>query len=117
MINGMIWLLGYQLVGELLSRALSLPVPGTVIGMLLLFLTFCVRKSIPDHLKETAPALLSHMSLLFIPVGVGLMAWRDMLRSYAVSLVSISLLSTLITWGVTAGVLHALRRGARGGRG
>ena len=116
MLNSLIWLLGYQLAGELISRSLSLPVPGAVIGMLLLFATFCVRKTIPEHLKQTAPALLGHLSMLFIPVGVGLMVWRKMLETYAVSLLAIVLASTLITWVVSAVTLHWLktRHTARG---
>lgn len=119
MLNALIWLLGYQLAGELISRSLSLPVPGAVLGMLLLFLTFSVRKTIPDHLKQTAPALLRHLSLLFIPAGVGVFALRKMLEAYAIQLIVIVLLSTLVTWVVSAWVLHRLlqRRSAAGRQG
>jgi holin-like protein len=118
MLNALIWLLGYQLAGEFLSRSLSLPVPGAVLGMLLLFLTFCVRKTIPDHLKQTVPGLLRHLSLLFIPAGVGLLLWRKILQAYALPLVLIVVVSTLVTWVVSATLLHALQqRGRRPGRG
>jgi holin-like protein len=110
MLNALIWLFGYQIAGEMICRALSLPVPGAVLGMLLLFLTFCIRKTIPDHLKQTVPGLLGHLSLLFIPAGVGVLLWRKMLQPYALRLVVVVLVSTVLTWVVSALVLHFLQR-------
>lgn len=110
MLNSLIWLLGYQIIGELICRALSLPLPGAVMGMLLLFLTFSVRKTIPAHLKQTAPALLQHLSLLFIPAGVGVLVWRRWLEAYALPLVLVIVSSTLATWVVSAWLLHRLRQ-------
>ena len=109
MLNSLIWLLGYQLVGELISRGLSLPVPGSVLGMLLLFLTFCVTKSIPSHLKQTVPALLQHLSLLFIPAGVGVLLWRKLLVAYAWQLMIIVLVATVLTGVSSAALLHWLQ--------
>lgn len=117
MLNALIWLLGFQLVGEFISRSLSLPLPGAVLGMLLLFLTFSVRKTIPDHLKQTAPRLLNHFSLLFIPAGVGIVQWRNMLQTYALSLFLIIVVSTLTTWVVSAGILHYLQNRHKAARG
>ena len=85
--------------------------------MLLLFLTFSVRKTIPDHLKQTAPRLLSHFSLLFIPAGVGIVLWRKMLQPYALSLFLIIVVSTLATWVVSAVVLHVLQNRHNAARG
>jgi len=110
-------LLGYQLAGEFLARSLSLPVPGSVLGMLLLFLTFCVRKTIPDHLKQTAPALLSHLSLLFIPAGVGVILLGSVLGAYGLPLLLLTLVSTLLTWLASAFLLHYLSSRQRRMRG
>lgn len=110
LLNALLWLVGYQIAGELISRALGLPLPGAVLGMLLLFLTFSVRKTIPDHLKATAPALLGHLSLLFIPASVGVMVWFDVLARHAVALMLIVIVSTVATWLSSAFLLHALTR-------
>jgi holin-like protein len=115
-LNALIWLLGFQLAGEAICRALALPLPGAVLGMLLLFLTLCVRRTIPDDLRATVPGLLRHLSLLFIPAGVGVILWRALLAPFAWQLLCLVLLATLLTWLATAGFLHWMRRTARAGR-
>jgi putative effector of murein hydrolase LrgA (UPF0299 family) len=116
LLNALLWLIGYQLAGEFVCRALGLPLPGSVLGMLLLFLTFSVRKTIPEHLKQIAPALLSQLSLLFIPASVGVMLWFNVLAAHAVAMVLIVIVSTLATWLTSAMVLHALQRRKLHGR-
>lgn len=95
-------LLVYQLVGEVIARGLGLSLPGPVIGMALLFLTLVVRGGLPDGLKTTAEGLLKHLSLLFVPAGVGVMMHLHLLRDewQAVSLALV--LSTVATIAVTA---------------
>lgn len=62
-----------QLIGETLSGVLSLPVPGPVIGMLILFCGLLLRGEIPNALAQTADGLLRSLSLLFVPAGTGVM--------------------------------------------
>lgn len=101
-------LLVYQLVGEGIARGLGLSLPGPVIGMALLFLTLVVRGGLPEGLKTTAQGLLKHLSLLFVPAGVGVMMHLHLLRDewQAVSLALV--LSTVATIAVTALVMVAL---------
>ena len=56
-----------QLLGELVVTALGLPVPGPVLGMALLFAGLLTYGSVPADLASTADALLSNLSLLFVP--------------------------------------------------
>jgi holin-like protein len=72
-LNGLTILLLFQLIGEILSHLLKAPIPGPVIGMLLLFISLFFMKSGEDSLNQSSSAILSHLSLLFIPAGVGLM--------------------------------------------
>ena len=111
-------LLVYQLVGEIIVVALGLPVPGPVIGMAMLFVTLVVRGQVTGHLRETASGLLRHLSLLFVPAGVGVMAHLGRLRHEWLP-ISVSLVaSTLVTIAVTALVMRALlsRRTRRQGQ-
>ena len=62
-----------QLAGELLVQWLGLPVPGPLIGMLLLFVALLVRGRVPEALGETAGHLLRNLMLLFIPAVTGVM--------------------------------------------
>jgi len=101
-------LLVYQLVGEIAVIALRLPVPGPVVGMALLFVTLIVRGTVTDEFRDVANGLLRHLSLLFVPAGVGVMAHLSRLEDEWLP-ISVSLvLSTLMTIAVTALVMRWL---------
>ena len=101
-------LLVYQLVGEIVVVAFRLPVPGPVVGMALLFVSLMIRGSVSDDLRDTAQGLLRHLSLLFVPAGVGVMAHLNRLTDEWLP-ISVSLVfSTLLTIAVTAIVMRAL---------
>jgi holin-like protein len=60
-----------QLAGEVAARALGLPVPGPVLGLVLLFAALLPRGEAPEDLSRTADGLLGNLGLLFVPAGVG----------------------------------------------
>lgn len=101
-------LLVYQLVGEIAVIAFGLPIPGPVVGMALLFVSLIVRGRVAEDLGSTANGLLRHLSLLFVPAGVGVMAHLDRLASEWLPITVSLLLSTLTTIAVTAIVMRAL---------
>ena len=71
MIAGLLTLLGCQLTGEFAVRLLGVPVPGAVVGMVLLFVVLQVRRPRPDTgVVRSADALIRHLQLLFVPAGV-----------------------------------------------
>jgi len=85
MIAGLAWLVGFQLAGQLVSQTFGLPVPGTVIGMLLCFVWLRFRRTPDDAaIVRTATALLGHLQLFFIPAGVGVVVYLTTLRQHAV---------------------------------
>jgi putative effector of murein hydrolase LrgA (UPF0299 family) len=108
-LRGLAWLLAMQSLGELLSRGLSLPFPGPVIGMLLLLLLLSLPV-VREPVAECANFLLSHLSLLFVPVGVGVMTHMGLLSQYGVRMLVIIVLSTWIGLAVTVLALKAIRR-------
>ncbi|CAA9419396.1 MAG: Antiholin-like protein LrgA [uncultured Ramlibacter sp.] len=108
---GIAWLLSLQTLGELLSRGLSLPLPGPVVGMLLL-LPALNSRVVRDAVGACAEFLLAHLSLLFVPVAVGVMAYLPLLAQYGWRLLAVLLLSTWIGLAVTALLLRALTRDA-----
>ena len=72
-IPSLIVLLACQLAGTAVQQFFSLPIPGAVIGMLLLFVGLIARRKISENLQQTSLTLLRYMPLLFVPVGVGVM--------------------------------------------
>ena len=108
-LRGLAWLLLLQSIGELLSRGLSLPFPGPVIGMVLLLVALrwpVVREPV----SVCADFLLSHLSLLFVPVGVGVMTHLSLVGQYGGRMLLVIVLSTLIGLAVTALALNFLWR-------
>lgn len=108
-LRGLGWLLALQSLGELLSRGLGLPFPGPVVGMLLLLLALrwaVVREPV----AACADYLLQHLSLLFVPVGVGVMTHLSIVSEYGGRMLLVLAASTLVGLGVTALVLRALWR-------
>jgi holin-like protein len=103
-------LLVYQTVGEIAALWLGLPIPGPVIGMVMLFATLVARGSVPDNLRDTANGLLTHLSLLFVPAGVGLMIHIERIRGEALPIVVSLVVSTAATIAVTALVFAWFRR-------
>ncbi len=70
-------LLVCQLAGETAARALGLPVPGPVLGLLLLFAFVFQRGGPPEALRETSLGLLRHLTILFVPAAVGVIRHVD----------------------------------------
>jgi len=106
-LRGLAWLLALQSLGELLARGLHLPFPGPVVGMVLLLLALqwpLVRAPV----STCADFLLSHLSLLFVPVGVGVMTHLALVAQYGGRMLLVIVLSTWIGLAVTAWVLFKL---------
>jgi holin-like protein len=106
MIESFAVLLVCQLIGEILVTAAHLPVPGPVVGMLLLFIGLLVRGTVPEVLARTAGALLQHLSLLFVPAGVGVMLHLELLADQWAAVGLALLVSTALTL-LVAGALMA----------
>ena len=114
-LQGMTWLLTLQLVGEALARLLMLPFPGPVVGMLLLVASLHFRV-LREPVHAAATYLLSHLSLLFVPVGVGVITHLDLLRDYGVRLMLVIALSTWAGMAVTTLLVRALMRNPQDAR-
>jgi holin-like protein len=106
-LQGITVLLVLQSVGELVSRWLHLPLPGPVVGMLLLLLTL-QHSWVQGCVAAVAEFLLSHLSLLFVPVGVGVMTHLGLVHQYGVRIGVVVVVSTWVSLAVTAWVLRAL---------
>ena len=107
-LRGLTWLLALQSLGELLARGLTLPFPGPVIGMMLLLLALR-WKAVREPVAVCANFLLSHLSLLFVPVGVGVMTHFTLVAQYEFRMLAVVVLSTLVGLLVTVLTLHWMR--------
>jgi putative effector of murein hydrolase LrgA (UPF0299 family) len=99
-----------QLAGEAVVRALELPVPGPVIGMVILFALMAAKAPLPAMMQDTADGILRHLSLLFVPAGVGLVNNLDRLGADGLKLGLVVIVSTVIALTVTALVFAGIAR-------
>jgi holin-like protein len=116
MIAALTMLLLCQLAGELLTRLLRLPVPGPVLGMLLLFALLLFRPKGEGAIRESAGALLRNLSLLFVPAGVGLIRHAGRLRQEWIAIAVAIVVSTAATLVVSALVFFAVSRATEADR-
>ncbi len=110
MIEAGILLLICQLAGESIVRAVDIPVPGPVLGALLMLAFLGVRRRVPESLDKTSHELLGNFSLLFIPAGVGIIVHWARLEAEAVALIAALIGSTALTITVTALVFAGVDR-------
>lgn len=110
MISALTLLLLFQLIGEVVARSLDLPIPGPVIGMLLLFLALTARGGPSEDLRTTSQNLLQHLSLLFVPAGTGIMVHLHRVADEWLALILSLLISTLATLVVTALAMKLCQR-------
>jgi holin-like protein len=109
-INGLCLLLVYQLAGELVTLYFDLAVPGPVIGMLMLLATMVVLRRVPSDMDDAAGVLLSHLSLLFVPAGVGVMVHFELIGAEWLPLLVALLASTVGGMALAALTMQAVAR-------
>ncbi|MDE2007637.1 MAG: CidA/LrgA family protein [Rhodospirillales bacterium] len=110
LLRGLLALLVFQLAGEVAARGFGLPIPGPVIGFVLLAL---LLGAWPAARREVAPAadgLLRHLSLLFVPAAVGVIQQWHLVRDQALPIGVALVVSTWAALAVTALVFRAVAR-------
>ncbi|MHA6732357.1 CidA/LrgA family protein [Devosia sp. A369] len=117
MLLGLFVLLACQLVGEVIARGLGLPIPGPVIGIVLLFIVLVVhgRLSRPEaaeqgEVAKVADGLLANLGLVFIPAGVGISQHYQLILDNGFALVAALVISTVLTLIVSVGVFRGVSR-------
>lgn len=94
--------LGICLLGEGISLLLPIAFPGSVISMILLFLLLLTGLLRPDHIRQKSDFLLQNMAFFFIPAGVGIMEYTDVLLPVVLPLLLICLITTVLTFAASA---------------
>lgn len=115
LIHGILGLLGCQLLGEIIAQLAGLPVPGPVIGMLLLLAFLLGYGGPPAALRRVSETLLNYLALLFVPAGVGVMVHFRLIAGDWVAIGAALVVSTAVTLVATMlalrGMLALRRRG------
>ena len=108
MLGAFTWLLLFQLVGEITVRWSKLPLPGAVVGMLLLFAVLVTRGGVPENLRATSNTLLQHLMLLLVPATTGVMIHFKRVGKEWLPIVLAGVGGAAVTMAVTALSLRLL---------
>jgi holin-like protein len=106
MIRGLIILLAFQGAGEIVSRLFSLPIPGPVIGLVLLLVFLIRRGKVDAPIDTVSAALTKHLGLLFVPAAVGVVLfWPQLLANFMAISVAL-IVSATATIAASAAILR-----------
>lgn len=110
MLQGFLILIGCQLAGEIIVGVTGLPIPGPVLGMLLLFLLLIIKRGVPDGLGEAGNNLLKYIGLLFVPAGAGISVYLGLIAEYWDIILIASVTSTILTLITCAALYQILNK-------
>lgn len=97
-------ILGVTCAGELMKYFIPLPIPGSIYGLLLMFVLLFTKVIKVEQVKDVGEFLIEIMPLMFIPAGVGLMASWGELQGFLMPLLVITVATTFIVIFVTGKV-------------
>ena len=104
MIKGLFYILLFYYAGKLLSTFTGHFIPGSVIGMILLFLALFFKILNPENVRETATIIVKNMALFFVPAAVGLMVYGEVFAKsiyVIIAAIGVSTILTIITVAFT----------------
>lgn len=101
-------ILAISFLGELCHSLISVPVPASVYGMLLLFLALKVKLIKPEQIRQTSQFLVGIMGVLFVCPAVGLLSCWDLLQKHWAAIIAVIIVSLLITFAISGWVTQML---------
>lgn len=94
--------MGICLIGMLISNALPIPFPYSVISMVLLFILMMTGIVKEKHINKSGEWLMRNMAIMFLPSCVGILKYWDVIKSELVVFLGICFVTTILVWGVSA---------------
>lgn len=103
-------ILGIYLLGEFISEVLSLPIPGNILGMIILLFLLCTKIIKLEQIETIANFLLDHLAFFFIPAGVALMTSVDIIKDSWLKLIVVCIATTIIVIASTGLIVQYITR-------
>ncbi|AEB77136.1 CidA/LrgA family protein [Clostridium botulinum] len=105
--------LGLYFLGLLIQQALKLPIPGSVLGMIILLILLCAGIVKVDMIEDISNFLLDNLAFFFVPAGVGLLSSFTMLKGKLSAIVFVSIISTIIIIAFTGLLVELMMKGRK----
>ena len=103
-------ILAFTMAGELLAKAIPLPIPAAIYGFILLFTALCAGLLKPEAIAQTADFMIGLMPLLFVAPAVGILEYFDIIAPQILSFIAIVAASTFLTFAVAGLVTQKLHK-------
>ena len=108
----------FQLLGEALKKFFEMRIPGPVIGLILLLVVLIFLKkfkttaiiNLKNDVENTSNYILSYLSLLFVPIGVGVVMHLSYLENNLFKVLFIVFVSTILTISLTAFLMEKINK-------
>ena len=110
MLKGLITFCGFYLLGDFVSTLFDLPIPGSVMGMLLLFVFLILRRGLPKSLHTSSQALLPYLPLFIVPASVGIINYWTLLQAEGLALLFIIFISVLVGLPICGWIMQAMMK-------
>lgn len=105
-----LYIISFTFLGEIISKGAHLPIPGSVIGMLLLFGALCLKVIKVEAVETVGTFLLENLSIFFLPAGVGIMVFFPVIKETWWSLLLITIVGTSVTMALVGRVVQGVKR-------
>ena len=118
MLKGIFVIFFFQLIGEVIQQYFGMLIPGPVVGLILLLMALiCTRETtrpeivaLSTSIYQSAEGILQYLSLLFIPIGVGVIMHLQYLENNILSVMAVILIGTVLSLGLTAVLFERLTK-------
>lgn len=108
MLKSLFYIFFFLIVGEIIKYLFQLPIAGNILGMILIFISLKLNWIKLEMVKQASDKLLEYMVLFFIPYGVGIMVYFDLIENNWIALVLATFISTILTLLVTGWTLQKM---------
>ncbi|MDT8717453.1 CidA/LrgA family protein [Clostridium sp. 19966] len=99
--------------GQGIQDFFKAPIPGSVIGMVILFIFLCLGIIKLEMIEEITTFLLDHLAFFFVPAGVGLIAVMGLIKANGADILGISVITTILVMVVTGHTVQLMKRGKK----
>ncbi|NDV78978.1 CidA/LrgA family protein [Dysgonomonas sp. 511] len=110
MVKGIFIILLFYFLGEGISYLINGFIPGNIIGMILLFLSLCLKAFDPDNVKDVANAFTRNMAIFFIPAGAGLLGSYGLISKFWMSILIVCSVSTMLVIAVVGVIQQRMEK-------
>lgn len=110
LLREMLLVLAIYFVGDFISTGLHLPLPGNILGMIILLILLCTKIVKVEHVDNISTFLLDHLAFLFIPAGVGVLNAMNVLQGNITKLIIIVVTSTIVIMISTGTIVQTVMK-------